>query len=157
MAGIVDHPRSSARPEPGELVKASARVGVRAIFTRFWPDTKPFRGRFSVGLLLVGAGPALSTAELWLFKILIDRVVVPHDLHLFPALAGSYVGLAVIQGGVSFSDQYLSTWIGERFVLNLRSRLFGHLHQLSSGFFERNWSGRQAVVSGLRVARVGPL
>jgi ATP-binding cassette, subfamily B, bacterial len=86
--------------------------------------------------MLVGAAPALSTAELWLFKILIDRVVVPHDLHLFPVLAGSYVGLAVIQGVVSFSDQYLSTWIGERFVLNLRSRLFGHLHQLSSGFFE---------------------
>jgi len=133
---IVDQPRSSARPEPGELVKASARVGVRAIFTRFWPDTKPFRGRFFIGLLLVGAAPALSTAELWLFKILIDQVVIPRDLHLFPVLAGSYVGLAVIQGLVSFSDQYLSTWIGERFVLNLRSRLFGHLHQLSLGFFE---------------------
>jgi ATP-binding cassette subfamily B protein/subfamily B ATP-binding cassette protein MsbA len=118
------------------LVKASARVGVRAIFTRFWPDTRTFRGRFLIGLLLVGVAPVLSTAELWLFKILIDQVVVPRELHLFPVIAGSYVGLAVIQGLVSFSDQYLSTWVGERFVLDLRSRLFAHLHQLSSGFFE---------------------
>jgi ATP-binding cassette subfamily B protein len=92
------------------LVKASARVGVQAIFTRFWPDTRAFRGRFLIGLLLVGVAPVLSTAELWLFKILIDQVVVPRELHLFPVITGSYVGLAVIQGLVSFSDQYLSTW-----------------------------------------------
>ena len=87
-------------------------------------------------MLLVSVAPALSAVELWLFKIVIDEVVVPHDFRLFPILAGAYVGLALVQGAVSFTDQYLSTWVGERFVLNLRTRLFTHLHQLSLGFFE---------------------
>jgi ATP-binding cassette subfamily B protein/subfamily B ATP-binding cassette protein MsbA len=111
------------------------------IFARFWPDTRPLRGRWFLSLVLVAAAPALSTAAIWMFKILIDRVVVPHDFHLFPALAGAYVGLAVVQGAVSFTDQYLSTWVGERYVLTLRTRLFDHLHQLTPGFFERRQLG----------------
>jgi ATP-binding cassette subfamily B protein/subfamily B ATP-binding cassette protein MsbA len=87
--------------------------------------------------VLVGLAPALSASAIWLFKILIDEVVVPHDFHLFPTLAATYAGLAILQGAVSFADQYLSTWVGERFILNLRARLFRHLHHLSVGFFER--------------------
>jgi ATP-binding cassette subfamily B protein/subfamily B ATP-binding cassette protein MsbA len=113
----------------------------KVIFARFWPDTRPFRGRWFLSLGLVAAAPALSTAAIWMFKILIDRVVVPHDFHLFPLLAGAYLGLAVVQGAVSFVDQYLSTWVGERFVLTLRARLFDHLHRLTPGFFERRQLG----------------
>jgi hypothetical protein len=91
------------------------------IFARFWPDTKPVRGRWWTSLVLVGAAPALSTAAIWMFKILIDRMVVPHDFRLFPVLAGAYVGLALVQGAVSFADRYLSTWVGERFVLSVRA------------------------------------
>jgi ATP-binding cassette subfamily B protein len=42
---------------------------------------------------------------------------------------------------VAFFDEYLAAWVGERFVLNLRGRLFGHLHRQSSNFFERNELG----------------
>jgi ABC-type multidrug transport system fused ATPase/permease subunit len=123
------------------LADASPRVRIRTIFARFWPDTKPFRRRFGVSLLLVGIAPALSAAELWLFKILVDQVVVPHDFGPFPLLAGGYVVLAVIHSAVSFTDQYLSVWVGERFVLTLRNRLFAHLHRLSLGFFDRHQLG----------------
>ncbi|MBO0876554.1 MAG: ATP-binding cassette domain-containing protein [Pseudonocardia sp.] len=123
------------------LVDAAPRVRIRTIFARFWPDTKPYRGRFALSLLLVGIAPALSTAELWLFKILVDQVVVPHDFGPFPLLAGGYVALAVIHSAVSFTDQYLSVWVGERFVLTLRNRLFAHLHRLSLGFFDRHQLG----------------
>ncbi|MDT7623660.1 MAG: ATP-binding cassette, subfamily bacterial [Pseudonocardiales bacterium] len=121
----------------GGLLTTTPRVGVRASFVRFWPDTAPFRARLWISLGLVAVSPMLSTVAIWLFKVVIDNVVVPHDFHLFPVLAGAYVALAVVQGVVSFTDQYLSTWVGERFVLNLRTRLFAHLHQLSPGFFEQ--------------------
>jgi ATP-binding cassette subfamily B protein len=35
----------------------------------------------------------------------------------------------------------LSAWLGERFVLDLRTRVFGHLHQLSVDFFDRRQLG----------------
>ncbi|MDQ2709314.1 MAG: ATP-binding cassette domain-containing protein [Actinomycetota bacterium] len=132
---------SGSGPEPQGLVTAAPPVGLRVIFARFWPDTKPFRVQWGLTLALVAVAPALSAAAIWLFKILIDQVVVPHDFHLFPVLAGAYLALAVVQGVVSFADEYLSTWVGEKFVLSLRTRLFDHLHQLSPGFFERRQLG----------------
>ena len=128
-------------PAPGEPEGRPLPQGPKVIFARFWPDTRPFRGRWFLSLGLVAVAPALSAAAIWMFKILIDRVVVPHDFHLFPLLAGAYLGLAVVQGAVSFADQYLSTWVGERFVLTLRARLFDHLHALTPGFFERRQLG----------------
>ncbi|GAA5142145.1 ABC transporter transmembrane domain-containing protein [Pseudonocardia adelaidensis] len=56
-------------------------------------------------------------------------------------IATAYIGVAVVEGMVSGTDQYLSTWVGERFILNLRNRLFIHLHQQSPGFFERHQLG----------------
>jgi ATP-binding cassette subfamily B protein len=109
---------------------------VRWILARFWPETKPIRGRLYLSLLLVVIGPVLSTAALWLFKIVIDKVVVPHDFRLFPLLAGVYLGIAVVEGIVGFADQYVATSASERFVLALRAKVFSHLHRLSISFFE---------------------
>jgi ATP-binding cassette subfamily B protein len=123
------------------LLEDTPPVGLRAIFRRFWPETRPFRGRVWASLLFVAAGPLLSAATIWLFKILVDDVLTPHSFRYFPALAAAYLGISVLEGVVSFADRYLSTWVGERFVLNLRSRLFTHLHRQSSQFFERHQLG----------------
>ena len=56
-------------------------------------------------------------------------------------MAAAYVGFAVVGGLLSFVDDYLCTWVGERFVLNLRTSLFAHLHRMSLGFFERRQLG----------------
>ena len=49
--------------------------------------------------------------------------------------------LAFVGAVVSFADDYLSTLAGERFVLDLRTSLFRHLHDLSLDFFERRRLG----------------
>jgi ABC-type multidrug transport system fused ATPase/permease subunit len=123
------------------LVDAAPAVGVREIFRRFWPDTRPFRGWLVVGLLLTAIGPALDTADIWLFKILIDNVLAPRNFGLLLPIAAAYVIITVLMGLVSFCDRYVSTWIGERFVLALRGRLFSHLEGLSVSFFERRQLG----------------
>ena len=99
-------------------------VRIRTMFARFWPDTRPFRGRMLLSLLLVPIGPALATGSVYLFKVLVDDVLTPHDYQLFLPIALAYVAFAVIGGLVSFIDEYLTAWVGERFVTSLRVRLF---------------------------------
>jgi len=122
-------------------VEAAPQQRVMEIFRRFWPDTRPLRRWWWVSLALMVVGPALDTAALWLFKILIDDVLTPRDFHKFFDLVGIFLGFTVLIGLVGFADQYLSAWIGERFVMNLRIRVFGHLQKLSVGFFERRRLG----------------
>jgi len=123
------------------LVAAAPALTVRQVFARFWPLTRPFRLRLVVCLVFVAVGPAMDAAGIWIFKILIDDVLTPRDFSLFPAVAAAYVGIALVGGLLSFVDDYLCTWVGERFVLTLRTNLFAHLHRMSLGFFERRQLG----------------
>jgi ATP-binding cassette subfamily B protein/subfamily B ATP-binding cassette protein MsbA len=123
------------------LVEQAPRLKVRAIFGRFWPETRPFRGRMVLSLGLAAVGPGLATVSIWLFKILVDDVLTPHDYRLFPAVAAAYLGITLLEGLLNFTDQYMSAWVGERFVLDLRVRLFAHMQRLSLGYFENNQLG----------------
>ncbi len=119
-------------------VQQAPSAKLRTIFRRFWPDTRPFRGRMVLSLLLVPVSPALTTASVYLFKVLVDDVLTPHDYRLFIPIAGAYLGITVASGLLGFADEYLTAWVGEKFVTGMRMRVFTHLQRLSSAWFDRN-------------------
>jgi ATP-binding cassette, subfamily B, bacterial len=126
--------------EPG-LVAPAPQVPIREIFRRFWPYARPYRIWMLAGLGLIVLAPAIHTAEIWLFKVVVDDVLVPRDFGPFLPLALAFVGLALVGGVVSFCDELLTTWVGERFLLSLRTSCFRRLQGLSLDFFERRRLG----------------
>ncbi|MFE5587126.1 ABC transporter ATP-binding protein [Kitasatospora sp. NPDC056531] len=123
------------------LVAAAPPVPLRDVFRRFWPYTKGGRRWLAVLLVLVSVGPAIEAAEIWLFKIVIDDMLIPHRLNLFLPIALAYAGLALLSGALGFAGRVTSTWVSERFLLILRSDVFRHVQGLSLGFFERRQLG----------------
>ncbi|HEX8104275.1 MAG TPA: ABC transporter ATP-binding protein [Solirubrobacteraceae bacterium] len=123
------------------IVAAAPPVPVRDIFRRFWPFTKPYRRWLLVTLLLIALTPAVEAAMIWMFGLIVDKVLVPHDFGAFPPIAAAYVGVTLFAGIVSFCDHYLSEWIAGSFLLDLRASFFEHLHGLSLGFFDRRRLG----------------
>jgi subfamily B ATP-binding cassette protein MsbA len=124
-----------------ELVSAAPVVAIRVIFRRFWPFVRPYRRRIVIGLAFLAVIPAVQTAEIWLFKLVVDDVLVPQDLAALLPLVLAYVGLALIGGLLSFGDDYLAAWVGERFLLDLRTHLIAHLHKLSAHSLDRRRLG----------------
>jgi ATP-binding cassette subfamily B protein len=122
-------------------VAAAPALPPGVIFRRFWPYARPYRSWLAVALVFVALGPALETATIWLFKVLVDDVLVPRDTGAFFWLALAYVALTLLSGLVSFVDDYLSTYVGERFLLSLRTSFFRHIQGLSLDFFERRKLG----------------
>ncbi|MFJ9442317.1 ABC transporter ATP-binding protein [Kitasatospora sp. NPDC101235] len=123
------------------LVAAAPPVPLREVFRRFWPYTKGGRHWLVVLLVLVVVGPAVEAAEILLFKIVIDDMLIPHRLSLFLPVALAYAGLALLSGALTFARRVTSTWVSERFLLILRSDVFRHVQGLSLGFFERRQLG----------------
>ena len=123
------------------LVAAAPPVPLREIFRRFWPYARPYRGWFLITLVFIAVAAAIETATIWIFKLVVDEVLVPRDLGPFVWIALAYLGLSLLGGAVSFLDDYLSTWVGEKFLLALRTDFFRHLQDLSLGFFERRRLG----------------
>src|SRR5437588_1099705 len=95
-----DSPAGGAAPR-GSVVPADV-AGIRKIFRMFWPATRPYRGRLLLSLLLVAVGPFLDTAQIWMYKLLIDDVLVPRNVGAFPLIAAAYLGIALAQGVGSF-------------------------------------------------------
>jgi ABC-type multidrug transport system fused ATPase/permease subunit len=123
------------------IVAAAPVVRVREIMRRFWPDLRPYRGWIAVSVLLAMLLPAIATLEIWLFKLVIDDVVVPGDLTPLIWIGLAYLGLLIAGALLSFADDYLAAWVGGRFILNLRTRVFDHVQRLSGGDLDRRRSG----------------
>ncbi|MEV2214891.1 ABC transporter ATP-binding protein [Streptomyces sp. NPDC050997] len=124
-----------------QIVAAAPPLAVRQVFRRFWPYTRGGRRWLLLLVAFCVVGPAIDAAEIWLFKVVVDEVLVQHDLSPFLPIALAYVGLSLASGIVSFADDVTSTWVGERFLLALRADVFRHVQRLSLGFFERRRLG----------------
>ncbi len=56
-------------------------------------------------------------------------------------LVGLYVVVAVIGWLFGVVQNYLTSWVGERMLADLRRNLFAHVQKLELGYFERNRTG----------------
>ncbi len=120
-----------------EVVAGAPRVGVREIFRRFWPDARPYRKWIAVGLVFAVLIPAVEAAEIYMFKLVVDEVLVPRDLDPLLLIALAYLGLTLLTGLLSFGDDYVATWVGERFLMRLRTRVYAHVQGLSLDVLDR--------------------
>lgn len=138
-AGQLPEPSSDSGAEIES--PATTAASVRALIRRFWPETRPLRRWLALALVLVALGPVIETATIWLYKLLVDQVLVPQDFSAFPRLALAYLGVTLLGGAVSFGNIYLTAWVGERYLLGLRTRFFRHLLNLPLDFFEKRQLG----------------
>jgi ATP-binding cassette subfamily B protein len=127
--------------EGGGFVDAAPVMQVREIFRRFWPYARPYRRWMPVIVFFAALGSAIGAATIWMYKVLVDEVLVPGDFGLLWWVVLAYLGLTLAEGVVSFCDEYLSEWVAGRFIVSLRTDLFRHLQGLSLSFFDRHSLG----------------
>ncbi|MCW2726996.1 MAG: transporter [Frankiales bacterium] len=131
-AGDGTGPPAARRVRPGQL---------RQIIRRFWPFAAPRKLWFLPVLLLAALGPAIQTAQIYLFAVLVDDVLIPRHFAAFPRIAALFVALTVVESLLSGAETVLGTWLGERFLIDLRVHVLRHLQTLSQEFFARSRMG----------------
>ena len=83
----------------------------------------------SVALLLVSAGIGLLPP---LFqRQIIDQALGEAEFRSLGVLIGGLVGVYGFQALIGFGDNYTRHALGERFILDLRVRLYAYLQRLS--------------------------
>lgn len=115
------------RPDDDRLVEESPSLTLRQVARRFWPWLRPLRAPMLVAGALLAAIPIIEVAEVALFRRLVDDVLVPADAGPLLLIAVTYIVLNLVSAAVSGVDDYLSTWISQRFVVSLRGDVFRHV------------------------------
>ena len=136
------------------MVAHAPALPVREVVRRFWPDARPFRRWLPLALALIAAGVAVETAEIFLFKLVVDDVLVPGELGPLVWIGAATVGLLLLGGAIGLADDLLNTWLGERFLLTMRTRVFGHLLALSPDSLDRRRLGDVLTRLGGDVAAI---
>ncbi len=106
-----------------------------------WRLTRPYRLRtfFSVFSLL--AATATSLAPPYLAKYALDDAINDRTGTRLVLIVGLFVAAGLANWGMTYVETYMTGWVGERILADLRKRLFAHLQRLSLGFYERNRAG----------------
>ena len=106
-----------------------------------WRLTKPYRFRtfLSVFSLLVATATALAPP--FLAKYALDDAIHDKTGFRLTLVVALFVFVALANWGMTYVETYMTGWVGERILADLRAQLFGHLQALSLGFYERNRAG----------------
>jgi ABC-type multidrug transport system fused ATPase/permease subunit len=83
----------------------------------------------------------VQAAEIWMFNLVVDEVVVAGRPGALVPIAAAVLALTVASAALSFGEDYAWTWAGERFLLDLRTTFFSHLQKLSFDTLDRRRLG----------------
>jgi len=106
-----------------------------------WRLTKPYRFRTFLSFFSLLAATATALAPPLLAKYALDDAINNTTGTKLTVVVILFVLLALANWGMTYVETYMTGWVGERILADLRKQLFGHLQSLSLGFYERNRAG----------------
>jgi ATP-binding cassette subfamily B protein len=117
------------------------RLAILVRLTRHYP------GRALLALATLLAFTVVGLAPPYLAKVAVDHGIERGDLSELGWIVVAFVAAGAATLALSSAQTYLTGWVGERVLADLRNQLFRHLQRLSLGFYERNRTG--AIISRL--------
>jgi ATP-binding cassette subfamily B protein len=102
---------------------------------------RPYRSRTLLMMLALVIGVAASLAPAPLAAAAIDRGIIPGDKQALNVVVALYVASVLVVWGTSFAQTFLTGWVGQRALADLRQRIFAHLQAMPISFYERRPAG----------------
>lgn len=127
------HPRWDICPRC--LNKSRAFIRMLEFVRPYWHVTV-----FSFVLMLILS--AFETIQPLFAKLFLDRVIPQKDVKLLIIIASAILLINAFTALFSAIRGYVMAWLGEKIVLDMRKRLYEHIHMLSLTFFDRRDTGR---------------
>ncbi len=102
---------------------------------------RPYMGEIIGGLVCLIIVGILGILVPWLFKFLIDDVLINGNEVILNYIAGGAILLYLLKGIFNYGQKYLISGMSQHVVVDIRKDLYQHLQKLSLSFFERQRTG----------------
>ena len=102
----------------------------------------PYRWYVVLGIILSVLTSAMEAIRPYFTKIAVDVNIAQKDKHGLMMTAIFFLIVLVVRGFVQYANAYLTQWIGQRTIYDLRMEIFRHLQNLSPKFYDKNPIGR---------------
>ena len=112
------------------------------ILNRLFIFCKPYMGVFYVLIFLTLSLSILQPIRPYITQIIIDDYVSFNDLDGLRNMIFLLFGLLIINAIVMYFHTYLSGWLGQNIIKDIRIKLFSHLQNFKLQFFDKTPIGR---------------
>lgn len=113
-----------------------------ALMRRLLRYIAPYRWLALLAVLLLLATAGLTLVGPLLTQRALDVAVPARDNALLRTLAVLFLGALVLEFVLDYAQAYLTAWMGQRVMADLRLQVFSHLQRLSVSYFDRHPVGR---------------
>jgi ATP-binding cassette subfamily B protein len=103
---------------------------------------KPYRRYVVLGVSLSIIVSGMEAIRPWFTKYAVDVNIAQRDPKGLLITVTAFLGVMVVRGFVQYASAYLTQWIGQRTIFDLRMQVFSHLQRFGVQFYDRNPIGR---------------
>ena len=101
----------------------------------------PYKGRVAAMFVALAVSTAAALAPAPLAKKAIDDGILAGDVGTLNLVVAAFVGAALLVWVGTYLQTYLTGWVGQRALQDLRVEIFGHLQRQPVAFYERRPAG----------------
>ncbi len=112
------------------------------ILSRLFIFCKPFITTFYLLIFLTLLLSVLGPIRPYLTQIIIDDYVVLNDLEGLKGMIFLLFFLLILNAIIMYFHTYLSGWLGQNIIKNIRVKLFSHMQSFKLKFFDKTPIGR---------------
>ena len=112
------------------------------LFRRLITYFKPYKLQIAIATILTITIAALAAVRPRLTPIAIDDKIANKDIPGLQWIVIVLLGTLIAQGIIQYLMAYLTSWIGQKIIYDLRKKVFEHTISLNLKFFDNNPIGR---------------
>ena len=138
MGGGMFHGVSQGHPDE----EVFGDVYDQRVVARLLPYILPYKrlAAFAFVSMLIYTGTQVAVP--WIIAVSIDDYIIPGDFEGLTWMFALFLGIAVVNWVVNYTQQYSMEKVGQGVLYNLRADMFGHMQKQSMGFFDKTEVGR---------------
>jgi len=111
------------------------------IYKRLLTYLRPYKARLSWSVVFMVLTSAMISAQAYLVKPVLDKVILAKNMKLGLLLPPALVIVTILKGAAAYARDYMMGWIGQKIVNDIRDQLYEHVESLSFSYFTKTPTG----------------
>ncbi|MCH8157002.1 MAG: ABC transporter ATP-binding protein, partial [Nitrospinae bacterium] len=112
------------------------------LYKRLFRFLKPYRKRLSLAIFFSVIVGVIASSPVPIIQRTFDDIFVEKDSFMLMVIPLVLIVLYAIKAGLSYAQNIIVFGISWELVVEVREKLFAHIHKLPFGFFEENETGQ---------------
>lgn len=113
------------------------RVFDFSLLRRLFSFAAPYKGSFYLSMFLTVVLAVLSPLRPWLIQITVDKYIANQWIRMLVIITIVQIGVLLLETLVRFFFGYLTNWLGQSVVKDLRVTVYKKIVRLNLSFFDR--------------------